>query len=336
MIHTVELNQYPLCYIYRTPKNEFITQSDITMVVGTDECPYSESMLTDTKNIAQVEQNPVASQSYAYGEYMLWNDELYVATQFINQGDTIIPYPDDNYNVMRTTIANELYNKLVFDNTPTEGSDHAVTSDGIYQAIKDIKTISYIDTADDSPVNSTAVGDYAFPRKSGGPIYGDTIIKGGNNSEDGYAVLEIGNASGNRRGRLAIGGPKSTYFHSIYSDATSKHQHVHFPNAGGTIITSECYNVRTVEVLYVTLEAKQSKTDSVVLSVSAPSGFSKLCTCCLTGFTRSGSLSSGIVIDDLRVYKETNNTIRVYYGIYNNDSSNNSIGISITILEIWN
>lgn len=107
MIRTVSHNQYPLAYVYRRA-NSSIVSSDVTNTVGTDECPYCTGLLTDTKNIAQIEPNDTASKAYTKGEYMLYDDELYVATKNIAQGASIITYPRSNYNLKRTTIAQEL------------------------------------------------------------------------------------------------------------------------------------------------------------------------------------------------------------------------------------
>ena len=103
MASTTSHHQYPLAYIYRRA-NSSISSSDITNTIGTDECPYCTGLLTDTKNIAQVESNIQATKAYSKGEYMLYNDELYVAIRDIAQGTNMIV----DYNIRRTTIAQEL------------------------------------------------------------------------------------------------------------------------------------------------------------------------------------------------------------------------------------
>lgn len=107
MIRTISHNQYPLAYIYRRADST-ITSSDITNTVGTEECPYCTGLLTDTKNIAQVENNSTATKAYVKGEYMLYNDELCVATKNITQGSALVLYPTSNYNLKRTTVTQEL------------------------------------------------------------------------------------------------------------------------------------------------------------------------------------------------------------------------------------
>lgn len=135
MINTATHHQYPLCYIYRKTNVSTISESDIEYVVGTDECPYVESSLTDTKNIAQVELNDKASKTYSDGEYILWHDELYKVVSAISKGLNLIPYPDDGYNIRRTTITSELYGSLGLLNSVVSNSEHGVTSTGIYKAL---------------------------------------------------------------------------------------------------------------------------------------------------------------------------------------------------------
>ena len=136
MIREADHNQYPLCYIYRRSNDNSILATDIENNVGTDLCPYTAGLLTDTKNIAPVENNTTASKAYAAGEYILWEDELYRTTRAIAQGATFIPSPNTGYNIARTTIAEELYTKFQFDTTPTQNSLRAVTSGGIYNALQ--------------------------------------------------------------------------------------------------------------------------------------------------------------------------------------------------------
>lgn len=45
MIHSNTVNQYALCYIYRTTGSTEITQADITSVIGTDETPFITGIL---------------------------------------------------------------------------------------------------------------------------------------------------------------------------------------------------------------------------------------------------------------------------------------------------
>lgn len=158
MIHEYDHNQYPLAYVYRRAKVEYIEASDIDNVIGTAECPYSESSLTDTKNIAPVEENDTATRAYLLGEYIIWHNELYKVTTPISKGYNIIPEPESGYNVTRTTIASELYQKFVFDTTPTSGSTHPLTSDGIYKALGNNKIIQPTTTVNQNdPTNGKAV-----------------------------------------------------------------------------------------------------------------------------------------------------------------------------------
>ena len=135
MVHEYDHNQYPLAYVYRRAKVTQIEASDIENVIGTAECPYSESSLTDTKNIAPVEENDTATRAYVLGEYIIWHNALYKITTPISKDYNIIPAPETGYNVMRTTIAEELYQKFIFDSVPIDGSLHPVTSTGIYKAL---------------------------------------------------------------------------------------------------------------------------------------------------------------------------------------------------------
>lgn len=40
LVNDVEHHQYPLAYVYRKAEQEHINQADITMMIGTDECPF--------------------------------------------------------------------------------------------------------------------------------------------------------------------------------------------------------------------------------------------------------------------------------------------------------
>jgi hypothetical protein len=111
LIHTLSHNQYPLAYIYRRAGST-ITASDINITVGTDECPYCTGLLTDTKNIAQIELNDTATRDYSKGEYVLYHDELHVIMKNITQGTAFIEYPTSNYNIKKTTIAEEI-NRII-------------------------------------------------------------------------------------------------------------------------------------------------------------------------------------------------------------------------------
>lgn len=53
MKHTIEINQYPLAFVYRKAGSETITQSDITNVIGSSSCPYITGILEtiDTDNL---------------------------------------------------------------------------------------------------------------------------------------------------------------------------------------------------------------------------------------------------------------------------------------------
>lgn len=53
MIKELSHIQYPLCYILRPAGSEEITQSNITNVIGTSECPYITSVLQQT-NVDQL------------------------------------------------------------------------------------------------------------------------------------------------------------------------------------------------------------------------------------------------------------------------------------------
>lgn len=45
LLHTETINQYPLCYVYRSAGIDEITQADITNMIGSDECPIVTSPL---------------------------------------------------------------------------------------------------------------------------------------------------------------------------------------------------------------------------------------------------------------------------------------------------
>ena len=103
MVSTTSHHQYPLAYVYRRA-NSTISASDITNTIGTDECPYCTGLLTDTKNIAQVENNDYATKAYTKGEYMLYHDELYVALRNIAKNSTLVV----DFDIKRTTVTQEL------------------------------------------------------------------------------------------------------------------------------------------------------------------------------------------------------------------------------------
>lgn len=111
LINTTAHHQYPLAYIYRRA-NTVIAASDITNTIGTDACPYCAGLLTDTKNIAPVEENDTATRAYQKGEYILWQDELCKTTAAIVQNAQLILYPDTNYNLKKTTISEEFYKMM--------------------------------------------------------------------------------------------------------------------------------------------------------------------------------------------------------------------------------
>ena len=136
MIHTDKHNQYPLAYIYRPANNNAIPAVNITSCVGLDECPYTQGLVTDTKNIAPVENNDYASRAYKIGEYILWKNEFYKVTTAIAKNARIIPKPTSGYNITRSTIAEELYKTFTLDTVPTGGHyTQVVSSDGIYRAL---------------------------------------------------------------------------------------------------------------------------------------------------------------------------------------------------------
>jgi len=136
MIHTDKHNQYPLAYIYRPANNNAIPAVNITSCVGLDECPYTQGLVTDTKNIAPVENNDYASRAYKIGEYILWKNEFYKVTTAIAKNARIIPKPTSGYNITRSTMAEELYKTFTLDTVPTSGHyTNVVSSDGIYRAL---------------------------------------------------------------------------------------------------------------------------------------------------------------------------------------------------------
>lgn len=158
MVHTEAHNQYPLAYIYRPANDNTIPANRITNPIGTSECPYAGGLLVDRKNIAQLENNDHATKAYVAGEYFIWYDQLYKVTVPISQGAPIIAYPTSGFNVKSTTVTNELYEKLVFDIVPTNGSYHAVTSDGIYKALGNNKIIQPTTTVNQNdPTGGKAV-----------------------------------------------------------------------------------------------------------------------------------------------------------------------------------
>lgn len=186
MIKEGDHYQYPLAYVYRPSNNDAIVASNIENRIGSEECPYCEGLLSDTKNIAPVEINDTATRAYAYGEYILWHDFLHKVTTPIIQGGTIIPKPETGYNVERTTISTELYNSFVFDTVPTSGSSHAVTSDGIYKALGNnsaIQTTSSVTSGSGSLITSggiyTALGNRTKITTSAPASGGTNLITNG-------------------------------------------------------------------------------------------------------------------------------------------------------------
>nr|DAF18938.1 MAG TPA: Receptor Binding Protein [Caudoviricetes sp.] len=67
MVKSRLVNQYPLCYIFRSPNTQSFTQSHITNSVGTSECPYITGIL-QTQNI----DNVVAQWSSQFKD---WNNQ---------------------------------------------------------------------------------------------------------------------------------------------------------------------------------------------------------------------------------------------------------------------
>lgn len=53
MVHTTEVHQYPLAYIYRKADSNVITQDDITYLVGTDICPFAVPVFDINPTFAQ-------------------------------------------------------------------------------------------------------------------------------------------------------------------------------------------------------------------------------------------------------------------------------------------
>ena len=158
MVHTETHNQYPLAYIYRPANDNTIPANRITNPIGTAECPYAGGLLVDRRNIAQIENNDHATKAYAQGEYLIWYDQLYKVTTAISQGAAIIAYPTTGFNIKATTIATELYEKFVYDTEPISGSNHPVTSDGIYRALGNNKIIQPTTTVNQNdPTGGKAV-----------------------------------------------------------------------------------------------------------------------------------------------------------------------------------
>ena len=83
MIHTSEVNQYPLAYIYRAAASEAIMQIDITNAVGTSSCPFVTGILqvVNIDNMvaqwmAEWEQLTAAKDAEFSAFITTWNNRL--------------------------------------------------------------------------------------------------------------------------------------------------------------------------------------------------------------------------------------------------------------------
>lgn len=244
MINTDDHKQYPLAYIYRNTNNDAITASDIHTTIGSDECPYVESILTDTKNIAQVEINDTASKSYTKGEYLLWNNLLYKTTVPISTGVAFVPYPEEGYNLTRTTVTDELFTTIIIDNTITAGSQHAVTSQAIYNALS-TKFNTTGGTISGATTIAAALNVTGKTTLSGAAdIYGATKVMNGTltvsaNGSTTSTIL-VGNTSSHAPGEIQLLSNGSTTNSNYYAivlpqDAYTANRTFRLPNVSGTI-----------------------------------------------------------------------------------------------------
>jgi len=82
MVKSRLVNQYPLCYIYRSPNTQSFNQSYITNAVGTSGCPYITGIL-QTQNI----DNVVAQWTSQFND---WNNISYLGMLTYNYANRFI------------------------------------------------------------------------------------------------------------------------------------------------------------------------------------------------------------------------------------------------------
>lgn len=218
MIHTDKHNQYPLAYIYRPANNNAIPAVNITSCVGLDECPYTQGLVTDTKNIAPVENNDYASRAYNIGEYILWKNEFYKVTTAIAKNARIIPKPTSGYNITRSTMAEELYKTFTLDTVPTSGHyTNVVSSDGIYRALgnrSSIQTAAPASGGNNLITNGqvyTALGNRSIIQTSAPASGGNNLIT------NGQVYTALGNRTSIQTSAPALGSNDLITAGQVYS-----------------------------------------------------------------------------------------------------------------------
>ena len=88
------------------------------------------------KNVAPVEKTTTATVQHLTGSQFYLNGVLYEAISGIAIGDTIVLPGNTGANVkVADDITTQIANKGQIDNTPTSGSNNAVSSGGVYSAL---------------------------------------------------------------------------------------------------------------------------------------------------------------------------------------------------------
>lgn len=241
MINTDDHKQHPLAYIYRKINNDEISASDIYNTVGSDECPYVESILTDTKNIASSEINDTASKSYSIGEYVLWQNLLYKVTSPISVSVPFVPYPNSGYNITRVTIGEELYKSLTVDTTITAGSQHPVTSQAIYNALKDKFDVSGgtltgpLNVTGPISASSNLIVQGQLVAYNSATINSNVLIAGKSSASE--ATLTIGSYTDKRKGLLELRSGENSTHRFLFSPVggISVDRTITIPDISGTM-----------------------------------------------------------------------------------------------------
>ena len=141
MVHTNTHDQYPLCYVYRRPNTATINLGDIIDNRGNQDCPYSKILLADVTNLAQLEMGEETTRDYTKNSYLLWKNDFYKTTKDISEHSSLIPYPNNNYNIKKVTVGeifdefSDLMEQVQFTNRPSLGDSHGITSGGVYTAL---------------------------------------------------------------------------------------------------------------------------------------------------------------------------------------------------------
>lgn len=323
MIHTDKHNQYPLAYIYRPANNNAIPAVNITSCVGLDECPYTQGLVTDTKNIAPVENNDYASRAYKIGEYILWKNEFYKVTTAIAKNARIIPKPTSGYNITRSTIAEELYTTFTFDTVPTSGHyTNVVSSDGIYRALGNRSSI-----------------------QTSAPASG-----GNNLITNGQVYTALGNRTSISTSAPSSGSNNLITAGQVYTalgNRTKIETSIPQPSSNNLITAGQVYYAlgnysSVVDLLHNHVEAAEaSGTSRITVSGNSYDGtkyvaFTNVPYSLVTGVKMwyvTGSGSSNLVVENFRIDNDNGYT-RVYVYIHNTSSSSVTCDLYIGIKYI--